>query len=795
MPLKRAVLIDVDYTIKDGKTLVRLLMKGKRFFRLYDFYDPYFYIDAPISKKDEIMKASVDERGQKVSPTSVEEVTRTLFGKEKKLLKVTCLIPSAVPKLRDKLPHFPAYEYRILFGRRYMIDKNIAPFSTLIYEREGKFLKKIHRTADLPFSLRTAAFDIETYNPRGAPRPKLDPTIMISYANGKQQVITTKKIDKPFIEHAKDEKEMITQFCKLLSEQDIEVLLGYNSAVFDLPYLAARADILKVPLSLGRDGSSFRIRKMGIRETAEITGRLHIDLYSIIRFLGFIGALKVSKFTLENAYSEITGKKKYMVDRLAIHEMWDKGGEKLDTLADYSMMDAKATLELGSVVMPLEIEMSKLVRLPLFDTANATAGQLVESLLMHRSYHAGAIIPNKPGSEEAAEREKNPIQGAFVKLPQPGIYDNLAVFDFRGLYPSIITSHNIDPYTLNCDCCKQDSYVSPLGHRFCKKKKGLIPAVLADIISQRAKLKGELKALEKDSSEYTRLFARQQSLKILANSYYGYLAYARSRWYSREAGESVTAWGRHYIQETIKKAETAGFEILYGDTDSIFILLGQHSKDDALSFMKKINDALPGDMELELEAFYPRGVFVTKKGLGGKGAKKKYALIGEDGKIKIRGFELVRRDWSRIAKDTQMRVLEAILKEGSKEKAVKIVRDEIERLREGKVPLEDLTIYTQLNKSPGSYEIKSPELSAAQKAAKAGIKFDRGSLIGYVITKSGSTISDKAVVLELAQDYDPNYYIDHQVLPSVLKILKELGFSEDDLKFKGTQKGLGGFFE
>jgi DNA polymerase I len=374
----------------------------------------------------------------------------------------------------------------------------------------------------------------------------------------------------------------------------------------------------------------------------------------------------------------------------------------------------------------------------------------------------------------------------------------MVVFDFRGLYPSIITSHNIDPYTLNPPESVPDSecYISPNGHRFSKKPKGLLPTVLEELIKMRGEMKNRMKKATKDTREYEEMFARVQSLKILANSYYGYLAYPRSRWYSRECGESVTAWGRHFIQETIEKGEKAGFAVLYGDTDSIFLLMGEKKKEDALSFMKKINEALPGDMELELEGFYPRGVFVTKKHMGkeDKGAKKKYALIGEDGRIKIRGFELVRRDWSNVAKTTQRRVLEAILKEGSKEKAVKIVKDIIEELKGGKVPLEDLTIYTQMRKDPNKYDIKSPEISAAKKAAEAGMQIEKGMMIGYVITRQGATISDKAQLVELAKDYDPNYYIDNQVLPSVLKILKELGYSEDDLKFKGEQKGLSSFF-
>jgi DNA polymerase I len=198
-------------------------------------------------------------------------------------------------------------------------------------------------------------------------------------------------------------------------------------------------------------------------------------------------------------------------------------------------------------------------------------------------------------------------------------------------------------------------------------------------------------------------------------------------------------------------------------------------------------------MELELEGFYSRGVFVSKKAEE-KGAKKKYALLGDDGRVKIRGFELVRRDWSGVAKDTQRRVLEAILREGSKDKAVAIVREVVEQLRSGKVPLDNLAIYTQLKKEPDKYDIVSPELSAALKARKKGKTMERGSIVGYVITKKGKSISEKAELLEFAPDYDPDYYINHQVLPAVMKILKELGADEYELTHGGRQKGMGDFF-
>ncbi|MFA4983055.1 MAG: DNA-directed DNA polymerase, partial [Candidatus Micrarchaeia archaeon] len=662
MVRKKAMLVDVDYRIIGGKSAVRLLMKGKRFFRLYDYFEPYFYLDAPKSAEKEILATTVASRERQVSPTRLERVKMNVLGHEKEIWKVYCERPYDVPHVSAAMKGHVSYENGIPFGRRYLIDKGLAPFTTLIYEREGRYLKKIIKKSEEPISLRVMSFDIETYNPKGSPRPDKDEAIMISYEiGGERKVITTKDVGRDFAIVCKDERAMIKKFLEVVREKDVEVLLGYNSTVFDLPYLKARADANGLDFAIGRDGKTFRLKRHGIRDVAEIVGRVHVDLYPVVRFMGFIGAFKISKYTLENAYVELTGKKKLMVQKLGIHRMWDD--EKLvGELADYSRFDAQATHEIGKILLPLMYEMGKLTRLPLFDVSSATAGQLVESLLMHKSAEAHAIIPNKPGDAQAHERELGPIKGAFVKLPQPGIYENIVVFDFRGLYPSIITSHNIDPFTLGPEKGVPDSecFVSPTGSRFLKKPKGLMPSVLEGLIKARGKMKDALKKAEKDTREYEALFARVQSLKILANSYYGYLAYPRSRWYSRECGESVTAWGRHFIQETIEKGEKAGFPVLYGDTDSVFLLMEGKRKEDAHAFMKKINSSLPGDMELELEGFYPRGVFVTKKNAEGAGAKKKYALIGEDGRIKIRGFELVRRDWSSVAKVTQRKVLEAI---------------------------------------------------------------------------------------------------------------------------------------
>ncbi len=791
--IKKSYFLDADYIIKDGRTYVRLLLKGKKITRRYYQYNPYFYTAAPIEKKAEIECISGrNKKGETVTPLKVEVVTKSVSGKEKKLLKVYCEKPTDVPVIKELITGYSCYEYKIPFGKRFAMDFSIAPFSVLEYELEGKMIKRIisvSESSKIP-DLSMFAFDIETYNPAGAPRDKKDPIVMISWYGKKNcEVLTYKNCQKNFVRIVNDENEMLEKFSEILQEENPDIILGYNSGAFDLPYMQTRAQLLKARFRISRSkkiNGLNRIKK-GLIQGVKIDGRVHIDLYPISRFFGFVGLIKAQDYTLGKVSEAIFKKGKFVIQKSDIWKLWDAGD--IERLVEYSLRDAQLTKELGEYYLPLLIELSKVSRASLFDTSLSTSGQLVESLLMAEAVRGNFAIPSKPSDPIIKERIMAPIQGAFVKLPEPGIYDNIAVLDFRGMYPSIIVSYNIDPFTLTKE--ESDVHLSPTGARFSKKEKCLIPHVVENLIEQREKIKDQLKKCKKESEEWRYLFARSNALKILTNSHYGYLGYARSRWYSRECAESVTAWGRKHITETMEKAEKAGFTVVYGDTDSLIVLY--KNKDDVFKFLEMINEKLPGKMELELEGFYSRGVFVSKKAEE-KGAKKKYALIGEDGRIKIRGFELVRRDWSEIAKKTQYSILEVILKEGNIDKAVRIVRDVIQQIRSGGVAMEELAIETQLNKDPTRYEIKSPELAAASKGKERGMAFEKGSVISYVITKNGRSISEKADLAEFAKDYDADYYINNQILPAVLKILKGLGYDKDALKIGGKQKGLDAFF-
>ena len=773
---EKAFLIDVDLF----KETIRLILKSEkgRVFRLFDKnFKPYFYFKGEI---ENLKERGVFEKTEKLLGFNKIDVWKVFFKNPQELKRERSFFESKGTVFEADIP----------FIYRYLIDKKLTPTGMVEVEYEGNEVKEIKTIEDeTAFNLNILCFDIETYNEKGTSNPSKDPCLMISYAGrvkGKkiEGVLTYKNFKKDFVTVFENEKQMIEGFAELLKKNKIDIIAGYYSDVFDLPYLAERSKVLGVKTPFGRDKSKIKLSK-GVKKTAKITGRVHVDVFKVISFLNAIGSVKLHRLTLENASTELVGFKKKMIIKKNIFELWN---ETDDTLVEYCLDDSKACLELLDFVMPLEVELSKISGTLLFDASRNAASNFVESILMRESFEKNTLIPPIPKDESFKERYSNPIQGAFVKMPNPGIYENIAVLDFKSLYPSIIISYNIDPSTLNLEC--EDFFISPQGHKFCKTKKGLIPTALENLVNARNKFKKEMKKFELETFEYKSLFARQWALKIIANAVYGYMVYPRSRFYCRECGESITAIARKSISEAMSLAEKNGFTVLYVDTDSLFLKFNQGEESKVEEFRKLVNKTLPEKMELELEDFYERGIFVSKK-QGVAGAKKKYALINKKGVVKIRGFELVRRDWSKIARETQRKVLETLLKKGDLNEAVAEVKRTIKLLKEEKAELQDLEIHSTITKSLKNYEVLSPEVSAALKAEKKGLKIEPGSSVGFIITKKGKSISEKAELSEFAKDYDADYYINNQVLPAVLKILGELGIKKEDLLNDSKQKTFG----
>lgn len=800
----KGLLLDSDYLKGREPPAMRLFLKKDN--EVVTVLDPhfrhYFYVvaDNPHRTAEIIRKVEAERREKTVKPKSVEVTESRLLGEEREVIKVIVSNPRDITPLRRQISDFPdveeIYEYDIPPARRYLADHGLTPMTGVEIEGElqenenGKIMiasEPPKPAGEMEEELNIICFDIEAYGPSGEPQAENDPIIMISLVDngGLKKVLTWKEFEAglDYVEVLGDEKEMIERFVSLISEREIDVLLGYNTDLYDFPYLRQRAKQLGVELKLGRDGSEISTQRRRFATVTRAAGRVHVDVYAMVDFLSRIGAIRLIDYTLESVYEHVTGREKPEIEYGDISRAWEKGGKRARKLLEYSLSDADATMELGNEFLQLFVELSRTVKQSLFDVTRMTPGQLVEWLLVFNAHKIDELVPARPVGKEFQRRRKKSYIGGYVKEPRPGLFEDLVVFDFRSLYPTIIITHNIDPAMLDCDCCSSEeaSTAPELGYNFCQRRRGFIPETLRELVKSRAKLKREMSQYDEESREYQSIYNRQWALKIIANSFYGMFGYARARWYSKECAESVTSFGRHYIKDTIEMAKEEGFEVIYGDTDSLHCRLDGKSREEVNDFLNKVNENLPGIMELELEEFYKRGVFVTKK---------RYAMVSEDDKIVVKGLEFVRRDWASLAKRTQEGVLEAILRDASPEKAAKAIRETTKAIKMEEVDLDDLVIHTQLKKPIEEYKSRGPHVAAAERLRAMGEEVEPGTTISYIVEKGSGSISDRAIpVRDFGdRDYDPDYYIEHQILPAVMRVMEVLDYSEEDLRYEETKQ-------
>ncbi len=805
-------LLNVDYEIVNEKPIVRLLFadeEGRKIVALDDSFRPYFYVVPEDEKKlnmlvDMLNRLEFMDSGRLVRALDIQVVEKKIGVEKKKLIKVVCSLPSDVPKLRERVVLMSGVkelrEFDILFNRRYMIDRGIEPVDW--YEIEGEETDFANFPCDISIKVRKmkrlyrgdkayrfAAFDIETVQEDGEPK-----IIMASvvFDNEDRKVITTADINADFVEKVQDEKELIKTLCQIIFEKNPHLIVTYNGDGFDFKVLRDRAKKHRLKLEFG-EGGEVRFRKKGRMSAAEINGYVHIDLFPFISVI-LAPSLNTEIFSLEAVAQELLGEGKKELSWEEMERIW-RDGRDLELLADYCLRDSELVVMLADAVIPNIFSLASLTYMNPFDVCRSSYSQLVENYAIRKAFKLNYVVPNKPTQEEMdVRRRAEAYEGAIVIQPKPGLHENIAVFDFRSLYPSIIITHNIDPSTINCVCCPPDKAYRVPGkpYHFCKNVRGFIPTILEELVKKRIEIKNRLRKTE-DEKLKKLLDAMQHAMKTVANAFYGYLAFLSSRFYDRRCAESVAAYGRHYITKIAKLAEAAGFEVVYGDTDSIFLKIDRKDGRTLRNFLDEVNSSLPGMMELEFQGLYRRGIFVKRKS-GEGGAKKRYALIDKDENIIIRGFERVRRDWSKLARETQEKVLYFVLK-GEIDKAVEFVRNTVERLKKGDVSMDELGIYTTITRDISSYEQIGPHVAAARKAMARGVVIRPGETIRYVITRGSGSISDRAELIEFAESYDPEYYINNQILPAALRVLSVLNYTKEQILSGTRQTGLTRFLK
>lgn len=459
-------------------------------------------------------------------------------------------------------------------------------------------------------SSRKISFDIEVNssdrNKMPDPRKKDDVIFQISciyeYEQIRENILLTlgktNLVETEFensttiVHHFNTEKDLLMGFKKLIVEKNPHILLGYNIFGFDIPYMIDRAKFHNIFFVWSMHGrlsqtesqekliswSSSAYQNQEFR-FLELEGRIQIDLLPIIR-----RDYKLRNYKLSTVAQHFLGSSKDPLTAQDIFSFYRRGvgkqdefGQKLLTcVGRYCLQDAILVLDLFHKLQTWIglIEMAKLCNTSIH--ALYTQGQQIKvfSQIYKICMHKHIVV-------ESSLYHKNQISqymGAYVFDPMPGIYNNVIPFDFSSLYPSVIMAYNIDYTTFvqndsipDTDChvieWKEEENDKHYRFRFIKEPKGMLPALLEDLLSQRKKTKSEMKSLSKDSLMYTVLDKRQLAYKVSANSMYGAMGVTKGYLPFLPGAMSTTAKGRQSIQKAAEYVQkTHHGHLIYGDS-------------------------------------------------------------------------------------------------------------------------------------------------------------------------------------------------------------------------------------
>jgi len=769
-------LLDINSETRNGTAelwLWGITENGKRTLVIDRNFIGYFYVVV----KEGFDPSKVAEEIRKTHNASIaklEVAPRKFFGKPVQTVKIYCKNPDETAKLARTLRNLEGVqdclEDDIRISMQYLITNNVVPCGwhevDAIEEKNTLGIRadkvysatstpKLVDKTDVPH-LRILSFAMTCYSKEGSPKPDRNPVIILSTA-------TTDGEEKQFLANEdKDDKPLLEQFISYVQKFDPDAIVGYGTNTLDWFYLKERCRKLRLKLSIDRACTEPHTSVYG---HTSLTGIANLDLAD---FADEFPDVKVK--TLQNLADHLNVMKTAqhpIIEDVDFADHWDNK-QKREALKSFSMDNARRAKGITTALLDFAMQLSNLVSLPLDHVITAAVGFRVEWFLIKHAQKIGELIPKR------VEQPYRPYVGGIVLKPQAGLHTNIAVLDFKSMYPNIMIAYNLSP----------DTYIPPkdqtppsgvfetpeVKHKFQKEPPGFYKEVLSYLINVRNEIRTKMKTLNPKTIEYQVLDARQKAVKVITNATYGYAGWIGARWYRKPVAEAASAWGRHAILTAIKMAENAGLKVVYGDTDSLFIA---YEEKKIQELEKQIKQKL--GLDIEHGKLYTR-IFFTE-------AKKRYAGLLSDGSLDIVGLEVIRGDWAEVAKKVQEHVLEIILKEQSPDKAADFVRNVISELRQRKVPFRDLIIWKTLTKPIEEYKIKASHVEAAKALRNKGWKMTIGDKVGYVILAGEGRLYDrvKPYVFAAYDEVDIDYYVTKQVVPAAARVLEFFGVTEEEL--------------
>jgi DNA polymerase-2 len=755
----RGYVLQPGYRVREGRPVVQLFGKledGSAFLVEDERFRPYFFVRAA----DAAHLAS--ERDAVVSASPCTD----LAGAE--LVRVEVPLPAAVPPLRDRLAArgVSALEADIRFPYRYLIDRGIRATLQLEGPGERRAGLRVFRNpelgpAELVPRLRFVSLDLET-----APDASRIFSAALVCGDHEEVLLVGEASLPPPACCLPDERALLEALAARLEQLDTDVIVGWNVVDFDLRVLARRCRELGLRTPLGRVPGEIAFRQdpgFSRQWRADLPGRIALDGIPLVR-----DALRLEDYRLDTVARALLGRGKKIDEEApdAAVEIERMYREDPQALVAYNLEDARLALEIleHEGLLALALERSLLCGMPL-DRVGASIASF-DRLYLPELRRRGVVAPSVD-----AERKSAPVRGGAVLESVPGVFRNVAVFDFRSLYPSLIRTFDLDPLAHARAGAARHAIQAPNGARF-STDEAILPDLIAQLAAsrERARARGDRHA--------------DQAIKIMMNAMFGVLGAAACRFFDPEVANAITGFGQQTLAWTREALSALGVRALYGDTDSIFVQLratgsAPDARDEAERLRAAAEAAIAGRiraeygveslLSLELECVYERFFMPRVRG-GAQGSKKRYAGW-LDGRLELVGLESVRRDWPAVARRLQRGLLERLFTDGD---VASFAREITLRVRRGELDAE--LVYAKRVRK-GSLErytaTTPPHVQAARK-----LRADFGGVVRYAICRSGP--EPLIPGRPLPPDIDRAHYVERVLRPVADAILSELGSSFDE---------------
>ncbi len=583
------------------------------------------------------------------------------------------------------------------------------------------------------------------------------------------------------IEWVGDEKALLIALERWFQTYDPDLVIGWSVVDFDFRLLIKRAEWHKLPFRIGRGKSKayFRASTSNRRQGfLSLPGRVVLD---------GIGSLKMATYNF-SSWSLESVSQQLLNEGKSIHNAYDRMDEinrmfrqdKL-ALAKYNLQDCVLVTKIfeKTNVIDFLIERTKLTGIELDKMGGSVAA--FTNLYLPKLHRSGYVAPNLKSDDWIAS------PGGFVMESKPGLYDSVLVLDFKSLYPSIIRSFKIDPLGLieglKLEEGKEGAIAGFRGGRF-HRQKHFLPEMIENLWAARDVAKKEGNA------------AFSQAIKIIMNSFYGVLGSSGCRFFDHRLASSITMRGHQVLNQTREMIELHGYEVIYGDTDSVFVSLGSpktevQANDVGSMLVESINKQwtaelkqtfnLDNHLELEYETHYVKFLMPTIRG-SELGSKKRYAgLVLKDGQQKMiyKGLESVRTDWTPLSQQFQQELYHRVFHQLE---VVDYVLDYHQRTLSGEFD-QRLIYRKRLRRKLDEYQKNVPPHVRAARIAdehnrKLGrpLQYQNGGWIEYLITLNGP---EPLEVVTSTIDYE--HYVEKQLMPVADGILPFIGLSFDEL--------------